>query len=457
MMKTVATSGCSSGSSGNSSGSGGGGRASHAIIRSFGLVEKRVAIGVGVGCCAAATLYLVLPWGQDRSQASARRKRGSSAPSLLARLQHVFARASQGMLSLAVSPTSVRARELLARASIDPKIYDDYKIGKLLGFGTFAVVFRVVPRKEISWWKFWLPSQFLADDVYSCALKVVDKELLRTMCGASYARQRLEAEISILKMCRHEHILELLDVRDTFHSLSLVTQRSFGGELFESITRLHHYSEATALGIFRQIVEAVRYLHDEMEVIHRDIKPANILLMRPVQNGEVPHVVLCDFGVSKALRVEGSVLNEVSNAESTSPRLALRTTTMTGTQGYVAPEVLGSVPYGFKADIWSLGVLLHVLLVGSQPGGDLDFFDVKVSPEAIELITQCLSPDPDQRPTAAEIQNCPWFTSNVESHHRASVSQRIGDEQRAHRQIRDGKIRRAQELRVYSKEATRSL
>jgi len=80
-------------------------------------------------------------------------------------------------------------------------------------------------------------------------------------------------------------------------------------------------------------------------VLHRDFKLDNILLSK-----DLTEVKICDFGVSKIIQ-EGEVMKEVS-----------------GTPMYIAPEIILGCGYkGFTVDIWSLGVMLFVMLVGTVP------------------------------------------------------------------------------------------
>ena len=90
-----------------------------------------------------------------------------------------------------------------------------------------------------------------------------------------------------------------------------------------------------------QLFKAINHCHAS-GVVHRDIKPENIMI---TDSGSVR---LIDFGLSKVNKGDK------------------RLTTIAGTPFYMAPEVLDG-NYGAKADIWSLGVLLYVLVSGYLP------------------------------------------------------------------------------------------
>ncbi|KIY44540.1 Pkinase-domain-containing protein [Fistulina hepatica ATCC 64428] len=121
--------------------------------------------------------------------------------------------------------------------------------------------------------------------------------------------------------------------------------------------------ELHAAIIIREILIALAYLH-KVPVIHRDIKSANILITA------AGNVLLCDFGVSALL------------ATSVSKRL-----TFTGTLHFMAPEVLQEYAYDTKADIWSLGGVVHEMIKGKPP-----FYHLTNAHDAIQQIPRSSPP-----------------------------------------------------------------
>merc|ERR1719352_1685519 len=104
-----------------------------------------------------------------------------------------------------------------------------------------------------------------------------------------------------------------------------------------------HFSEAEALQMFSQCCLALQHVHSR-HILHRDLKSQNIFMTR------AGVVKLGDFGIAKVL--------DNTHGEAV---------TMIGTPVYLAPEVCDSRPYGMKADIWSLGVVLHEILALESP------------------------------------------------------------------------------------------
>ncbi|KAK7199863.1 Protein kinase domain/Protein tyrosine kinase [Novymonas esmeraldas] len=175
-------------------------------------------------------------------------------------------------------------------------------------------------------------------------------------------------------------------------------------------TRARHdpkrfFTQRHVLLTFVQLVMAVYHLHSRMRILHRDIKAANVLLC---SNGLVK---LGDFGFSKPYTGPDGVR-------------AARSGSFCGTPQYMAPEVWSMDPYGEKADMFSLGVVLFEMMELRRPfvGGSraairravlnctaapptftADGFDGGLRSLVLRLL--CL--DPAQRPSAIEVLATP--------------------------------------------------
>lgn len=154
--------------------------------------------------------------------------------------------------------------------------------------------------------------------------------------------KNLRQEISILKTLKHENIILLVDAFETASDFVVVTEFAHG-ELFEVFQDDRQLPESEVQLIAQQLVQALYYLHSN-RVIHRDMKPQNILI------GSNNVIKLCDFGFARAMSNKTVVLNSVK-----------------GTPLYMAPELVQEQPYNHTADLWSLGVILYELFVGTPP------------------------------------------------------------------------------------------
>ena len=261
-----------------------------------------------------------------------------------------------------------------------------YRVGKTLGEGAFSVVKEGVNRES--------------GDKF--AVKVVTKAKMN-----KEDLMALKDEISILKRLTHPHIIRLYDVFEDSSYYYLVTEMMRGGELFDRIVAKTFYNEKDARDVCKILFEALGYCHSR-NVAHRDLKPENLLLMSAKDDRNIK---LADFGFAKATTSDACL------------------TTQCGTPGYVAPEILNGVPYGTKADMWSLGVIIYILLGGYPPfieqnqrelfrrirKGQYEFhveYWGSVSSEAKDLIASLLTVDPVRRLSASKALQNAWITGS---------------------------------------------
>ncbi|OAY69919.1 CBL-interacting protein kinase 7 [Ananas comosus] len=265
-----------------------------------------------------------------------------------------------------------------------------YEVGRLLGRGTFAKVYH---GRSVS-------------DGSCVAVKVLDKpEVVGTGAGPRVLR-----EVSAMRGLSHPNVLRLLEVMATRSKIYLVMELAPGGDLLSLLTRSRggRLPEPAARRYLLQIVAALRYCHAR-GVAHRDVKPQNLLLAR---DGALK---LSDFGLAALAEQRGR---------------DGRLHTACGTPAYAAPEVAlrraGAGYDGARADAWSCGVILFVLLAGRLPFDDANIplmyrrihrrdyaFPPWVSPAARRVVARLLDPNPETRLTIEALAEHPWFKRSL--------------------------------------------
>ena len=197
---------------------------------------------------------------------------------------------------------------------------NDFIFGKVLGKGSFGTV-NIVTRKQ-------------DNKIY--AMKRVNISSL-----SDKDKQSSLNEIRILASLNHPNII---DYKEAFFdeetkTLNIVMEYAEEGDLEnkvkENLRRRLHFSENTIWEWLIQILEGLKYLHDN-KIMHRDLKCANIFLTK---NGRLK---LGDLNVS--------IIAKMGMAK-----------TQTGTPYYCSPEIWRDKPYDYKSDIWSLGCIIYEL------------------------------------------------------------------------------------------------
>jgi len=258
-------------------------------------------------------------------------------------------------LEVKESMPHVHADDLIRKYKVD---------SSLLGQGSFAKVYKGEKR---------LPDGNFGASV---AVKVIDKNKVQLI--QSTRNCNLLDEVEIMKKISHPNVIKVHDVIDSPRQLYIVLEYANGGELFDLIIKNGAFDETQARQIFRQIVEAIAFLHDK-GIAHRDLKPENILVVTPNT-----HHSRRTGGLSKMKSI--MKITDFGLSRMVGPTSFMKT--MCGTPQYLAPEVLdskarGGDGYGVQVDMWSLGVILYVLNSGCMP-----FVDGQDRPPIARQISQ---------------------------------------------------------------------
>ena len=259
------------------------------------------------------------------------------------------------------------------------KMIGNYILFDQIGMGTFSKVTRAV--------------HILTEQIV--AVKILEKEKIEDDIDV----ERIIREIEILKNISHPNIAKMFETYSTVHNIYLMMEYIEGGDLFDYINTNTFLSEQTACYIFRQLIGVIEYL-SIMGISHRDIKPENILLDKDKKN-----IKVIDFGLSNYCHGKDLLHSSC------------------GSPCYASPEMLSGEPYqGITTDLWSSGIVLYSMLVGSLPFDEQElqklYEQIKIgkfylpstlSLEAIDFLKKILMVDPKKRIGLKEIKNHPWF------------------------------------------------
>ena len=166
------------------------------------------------------------------------------------------------------------------------RVEEEYDLRDLLGTGTCGEVRRAIHRRTGE----------------ERAVKIIGIGGRNSAMPTGMSTEKLsaiQAEATILRSLDHPYVVKLFDMYvSPGKAIYLVMELIKGGDLFDRIVEREVYTEVQARRLFRRILNAVYYLHEERGIVHRDLKPENILV---VDRRNDVNIKLTDFGLGKGL------------------------------------------------------------------------------------------------------------------------------------------------------------
>nr|XP_016435594.1 PREDICTED: mitogen-activated protein kinase kinase 2-like isoform X1 [Nicotiana tabacum]XP_016435595.1 PREDICTED: mitogen-activated protein kinase kinase 2-like isoform X1 [Nicotiana tabacum]XP_016435597.1 PREDICTED: mitogen-activated protein kinase kinase 2-like isoform X1 [Nicotiana tabacum] len=263
----------------------------------------------------------------------------------------------------------------------------DFEAIKVIGKGNGGLV-RLVQHKWIG--------QFFA-------LKVIQMNIEESV------RKHIAQELRINQSSQCPYVVICYQSFFDNGAISIILEYMDGGSLADFMKKVKTIPEQYLAAICKQVLKGLWYLHHEKHIIHRDLKPSNLLINH---RGDVK---ITDFGVSAVLASTSGHAN-----------------TFVGTYNYMSPERISGGAYGYRSDIWSLGLVFLECATGqfpySPPQGEEGWVNVyelmetivdqpapcapsdQFSPQFCSFISACVQKDPKDRLSANELMRHPFIT-----------------------------------------------
>ncbi|XP_031255708.1 mitogen-activated protein kinase kinase 2 [Pistacia vera] len=235
------------------------------------------------------------------------------------------------------------------------------------------------------------------------ALKVIQMNIEES------ARKQIAQELKINQSSQCPYVVVCYQSFYINGAISIILEYMDGGSLADFLKSVKSIPEPYLAAICKQVLRGLLYLHHEKHIIHRDLKPSNLLINH---RGEVK---ITDFGVSAIMASTSGQAN-----------------TFVGTYNYMSPERISGGRYGYKSDIWSLGLVLLECATGQFPyspqeqeEGWTSFYELmeaivdqpppcapsdQFSSEFCSFISACVQKEPRDRPSAQELLEHPFMS-----------------------------------------------
>jgi len=209
-----------------------------------------------------------------------------------------------------------------------------YKLLEQIGEGGFGVVFMAEQTKPIR--------------------RKVALKILKPGMDTRQVIARFEAERQVLALMDHPNIAHVMEGGETASGRPYFVMELVRGVAITHFADRNHLAVRERLELFKNVCRAVQHAHQK-GIIHRDLKPSNVMV---TLHDETPVVKVIDFGIAKA-----------TGHQLTDKTLFTNFAQMMGTPLYMSPEQaqMSGLDVDTRTDIYSLGVLLYELLIGTTP------------------------------------------------------------------------------------------
>ncbi|CAN5865687.1 hypothetical protein BH11PLA1_BH11PLA1_10240 [soil metagenome] len=193
------------------------------------------------------------------------------------------------------------------------------------------------------------------------AIKTLENQGVRDDAERHRIAQRFRREAQLLAQLNHPFIASIYDIAEADGAVCLVMEYVDGPTLLDTLAEAPQgVGVGAALGLALQIAEALAAAH-ERQIIHGDLKPANVKL---TPKGDVK---LLDFGLARSAPRSAAMLAPLPDDVPTSSFTASDIDSlMSGTVGYMSPEMARGGEVGPAADVFALGCVVYELITGAR-------------------------------------------------------------------------------------------